>query len=109
MGGLLIADCSNCGLTKGIRVGSTRWSHARKHKGFPALCKTCNELVEANVWKEPFVCTGCHGTDLVVYGYLTRDPQEITKDKSDGTEGHHLCPGCNQHALTFQDAGILTD
>lgn len=108
MGTAYFAECSNCCLSRRLRVGSTRISHAQKCSYYPAICNTCKTLVEANVWKEPFVCSKCQGTDVVIYGDQTRDPMDFTKYRNT-TDGEHLCPHCTRYTLRLSDLGLLTD
>jgi hypothetical protein len=108
MGSVYLANCSTCGFYRRVGVGSTRIEHAKKQRMFPAICNVCNTLVQANIWKEPFICSTCQTTDILIYGDRTRHPAD-TAHYRDHMDGKHLCPHCKNHALAFEDSWVITD
>ena len=109
MGSVVYANCHNCRLNQVLPVGVTRQSHEQRDSRFPAICRNCSGLVTANVWKQPFVCSTCLGTDIVLYGDQTRIPERVPSKWSGPLEGMHFCPRCEQYALSFEETGIMTD
>lgn len=112
MGMAVDATCG-CGLEAEIMIGAG-FSDFPNVCLFPALCRHCERLVEANLAREPVLCPECGATPVIPY----TDPELA---KGDGrttvaswgeqalSDGHYHCPACKRMTLRFAPTGLLWD
>jgi hypothetical protein len=112
MGSEVFARCA-CGLNETIAIGSGMSDFPRVCL-FPALCRHCNQLAEADLGKSPPRCPECHGGELVPYSgpaLSAGDGDEIVTRWGDLAlyDGHYHCPGCGRMTLQFMETGLRWD
>ena len=108
MASVYSVECYKCGFRRPwITVGALM-ATVKTANYFPAFCKTCADLVSANIKPTPPVCTECNSSEIVVYGQKTRDPGDPLHHKSD-LDGQHMCPSCREYTLRFFPSSILAD
>ena len=112
MGTAVYATCE-CGLETEITIGAgfSDFPHVCL---FPALCRQCERVIEANLAREPVRCPECGTTQVTPY----TDPALA---KGDGhstvaawgdvelSDGHYHCPACKQMTLHFAPTGLCWD
>ena len=112
MGTAVNATCG-CGLEAEIMIGAG-FSDFPNVCLFPALCRNCERVVEANLARCPAHCPECGTAQVIPYS----DPELA---KGDGlstvaawgelelSDGHYYCPACNKMTLRFASTGMLWD
>ena len=108
MASVCSSDCDKCGFNRPWITLGALMKTFKTHNYFPALCKTCGDMVQANIKPSPPVCTKCNGSDIVLYGPETRDPLDSHNYKG-SLDGLHLCPSCRSYSLHFEHQNIMAD
>jgi RNA polymerase subunit RPABC4/transcription elongation factor Spt4 len=112
MGSQVIASC-DCGLQATILIGCGMLDFPNVCL-FPAHCKHCKRVVEANLARKPVCCPDCGDADVTSYG----DSAPIGADESDEVarwgelrlkDVPYLCPACERMTLRFSPSGLLWD
>lgn len=115
MGMSVKASCA-CGFEQPFRVGGGMMSFQELCL-FPCLCRSCKQIVEANLLKTPLTCPVCDSPDVLPYDQGDLCEQQGSKvvaswNVKDAigrelklTDGAYYCPTCGTHRLRFLHGG----
>jgi Zn finger protein HypA/HybF involved in hydrogenase expression len=119
MGASIIAFCE-CGYQASFLIGGGMMNFMTVCN-FPALCNSCQEIVQVNLLSERKLCPKCKDSQVIPYddkklvGKLGKN--EIVSWNMEEqlgrvlrlTDGIYLCPSCEEYKLRFEPGDILFD
>ena len=109
MGSEVMAYCA-CGTRATSLIGSGKIDF-RENNFFPAHCKRCSLVVQANLKEKPVSCPDCDGHEVTPYTEpdLAKgdgDRNVATWGENILTNGHYHCPACGDYTLRFYPTGL---
>ncbi len=121
--GTLVKPLCHCGFYDSefhLSTGSGRAGDESKHKGIPACCNTCHDVVWANDLDNP-VCAKC-GNPVVLYSESNMHTYSFPEGDPSGPEracvkinygrksvvlpiAFYKCPRCGEYRMRFAEEG----
>ena len=111
MGIQIKAECKCGPNVEGLIVGGSR-SQCGKIDPFPAVCNSCNNIVNVNTIDDTPKCPDCGSVDVTLYNdaaLIGRPGFMKVAQNLDWilTNGTYKCPKCNEYTLQFERTAIF--